>query len=136
MLMWGEPYGDCNLIQRLADSIRPLRTELPTSNQFINHFTPQDGEHSAADLSRAWIANLYPEMSDFLQAHRTFWETLFATPAYSRGYSRWGVKEVRLTIEHAEYLHWLFPKAKFIFLYRNPYKAYRSCRPWRNLYMR
>ena len=44
------------------------------------------------------------------------------------GKSRWGFKEVRLTIDHARYLKWLFPNAKFIFVYRNLFDAYRSWR--------
>jgi hypothetical protein len=42
------------------------------------------------------------------------------------GAVRWGLKSVRLTADHAWYLKWLFPLAKFLFLFRNPYDAYRS----------
>ncbi|MEO8487519.1 MAG: sulfotransferase, partial [Betaproteobacteria bacterium] len=42
------------------------------------------------------------------------------------GFERWGLKEVRLSIEHAAYLKWLFPRAKFLFLIRDPHACYRS----------
>ena len=47
-----------------------------------------------------------------------------------RGFDRWGVKEVRWDVEMASYLRWLFPDARFVFLVRNPFDAYRSYRQW------
>jgi hypothetical protein len=51
---------------------------------------------------------------------------MFAEPAKRAGAQYWGIKEVRLGSDHCAYIRWLFPKAKFIFLYRNPLDAYRS----------
>ena len=48
------------------------------------------------------------------------------SPSRRGGAARWGIKEVRLGSEYAFYLRWLYPKAKFLFLYRNPLDAYRS----------
>ncbi len=72
------------------------------------------------------MANLYPEPAQFFDAHLRFFETLFAEPARRVGAANWGLKEVRLTADHACYLKWLFPRAKLLFLYRSPYDAYRS----------
>jgi hypothetical protein len=60
------------------------------------------------------------------RGHRALFDSMFADPAKRAGASRWGIKEVRLGIEHAYYLRWLYPKARFLFLYRNPLYAYRS----------
>ena len=51
---------------------------------------------------------------------------MFAEPARRAGATSWGIKEVRLGAEHAFFLRWLYPRARFIFLYRNPLDAYRS----------
>ncbi len=51
---------------------------------------------------------------------------MFSEPARRAGVPRWGIKEVRLGIEHGFYLRWLYPKARFLVLYRNPLDAYRS----------
>ena len=131
-ILWGEPFANCNLIPDLANSLRPLNESYPSSNDVI---TTGDFDSTDTPLSNRWTANLYPGMEDLMGAHRQFFETLFGEPAYRRNYAGWGLKEVRLSIEHALYLKWLFPNAKFVFLYRNPYKAYRSCRSWPNLFM-
>jgi hypothetical protein len=49
-----------------------------------------------------------------------------AEPARQRGFARWGFKEVRLGATEATFLHWLYPRAKFVLLSRHPYDAYRS----------
>lgn len=51
-----------------------------------------------------------------------------------RGFARWGLKDVRLTIEDAYFLRWLYPQDRFVFLCRNPYTAYRSYRLDRSWY--
>src|SRR6185312_1965624 len=59
-------------------------------------------------------------------AHQAYFARLFAEPARRNGAERWGIKEVRLDCDHAFYLRWLFPRARFLFLIRNPYFAWRS----------
>jgi hypothetical protein len=75
---------------------------------------------------RGFIANLYPPPERLLDAHLAMFDRLFAQPARAAGAERWGLKETRLSADHAAYLKWLFPRAKFLFLVRNPYDAYRS----------
>jgi hypothetical protein len=77
---------------------------------------------------------MYPPMADFLGAHVAYFTRLFVQPAEVAPGVRWGLKEIGLTVDHACYLQWLFPKARCIFLYRNPYDAYRSYRRWRDWY--
>lgn len=120
-LIWGEPYAHCGLIPKLADSLLAFNESWPPQAYFV------DGD-AQRDLARTWTANLYPDRQHLWTAHREFFMKLFAEPAYSAGYARWGIKEVRLDASHAAYLQWLFPSAQFIFLVRNPYSAWRSYR--------
>jgi glycosyltransferase involved in cell wall biosynthesis len=117
--LWGEPFGHATLIDLLADPIRCFTERWPESHHF--HF----GEDTDT-LSKSFIANLYPPISDLLRAHQSYFSRLFAEPARRNGAIRWGLKEVRLDCDHAFYLRWLFPRARFLFLIRNPYDAWRS----------
>jgi hypothetical protein len=128
VLIWGEPYDECGLIQALAESMRAFRPGWPPQEYFYNGTPPNQ-------LSGEWIANLFPSLEDWRRGQRALFDTLFAEPAKRAGVARWGIKEVRLGAEHCAYLQWLYPKARFVFLYRNPLDAYRSyCRYGRNWY--
>ena len=128
VLMWGEPYDECGMIQALANTLQAFRSGWPPEEYYYDG-TPPD------KLSGEWIANLFPSPEDLRKSHRAFFDTLFAEPAMRAGAERWGIKEVRFGAEHCAYLRWLYPKARFIFLYRNPFSAYRSyCRYGRSWY--
>ena len=118
-LVWGEPYNVCGLIQHLAQTAIPFREDWPPPRYYYDTAAP-------AHLKEEWIANLYPPLHDLWRGHRALFDSMFAEPARRAGASRWGIKEVRLGIEHAYYLRWLYPKARFLFLYRNPLASYRS----------
>ncbi|MDH4132045.1 MAG: sulfotransferase, partial [Gemmatimonadota bacterium] len=132
ILMWGEPYANCDLLGHLASSLRIFRADYPTDDWFVERGLAGGRE----GLSEQWIANLYPEARDLIGAHRELFRTLYGEPARRHGYQRWGLKEVRYGIEHARYLRFLFPNARFLFLYRSPYDSWRSYRIWRNWYYR
>lgn len=119
VLIWGEPYDECGMIQALADSMKAFRADWPPAEYYYDGTPP-------ADLSGNWIANLFPSLEDLRKGHRAFFDVMFSEPSKRGGAARWGIKEVRLGSEHALYLRWLYPKAKFLFLYRNPLDAYRS----------
>ena len=123
--VWGEPYGHAALIDSLAEPIRCFRDDWPEP-----HFIYQG--QTADVLKQQFIANLYPPPETLLSAHLAFFDALFVRPARDAGSSRWGLKEVRLTIDHAQFLRWLFPKSKIVYLVRNPYDAYRSLAARRN----
>lgn len=128
VLLWGEPYSHTAVIQSLAGQLKAFTQNWPWDEFFArSHDRP-------GDFSQEWIANLYPPLEDFIGAHVGYLEKLFLGPAFAYGKTRWGLKEVKLGIDHALYLHWLFPNAKFIFLIRDPYDAYGSYRKWRNWY--
>lgn len=128
LLMWGEPYDECGMIQSLACSLQAIRHDWPPQDYYYDGTPP-------GQLSGNWIANLFPSAEDLRLSHRALFDTLFAEPAKRAGATRWGIKEVRLGIEHGAYLRWLYPNAKFVFLYRNPLHAYQSyCRYGRSWY--
>jgi len=120
-LIWGEPYDECGMIQALSECFKAFRPDWPPHDYYYNGALPKQ-------LSGDWIANLFPLPQDLRKSHRAFFDTMFAEPAKRAGAERWGIKEVRLGSEQCAYLHWLYPKAKFVFLYRNPLEAYRSYR--------
>jgi len=118
--IWGEPLDDCAIIPRLAISIAAITPKWPDGTYF-------SGDTSLSTLANKWIANLTPPISYLRSSHRALLQTWLGDSARVRyRVQRWGLKEVRLTIDHARYLKWLFPNARFIFIYRNPFHAYRS----------
>jgi hypothetical protein len=123
LLMWGEPFPHCNIHDGLVNQFRAFTSLWPPSPYFLSGM-------ELKDPSDTWVANLYPDVDDLLRAHRSFHRTLFAEPAHRAGWKRWGLKEVRFTIDHATYLRLLYPKCKIILLYRNPYDAYLSYSHW------
>ena len=128
VLIWGEPYDECGLIQALAESMKAFRPGWPPQEYFYDGTPPNQ-------LSGEWIANLFPSLEDWRKGQRVLFDTMFAAPAKRAGAARWGIKEVRLDAEHCAYLRWLYPNARFVFLYRNPLEAYRSyCRYGRSWY--
>jgi hypothetical protein len=128
VLIWGEPYDECGLIQALADSMKAFRPGWPPQEYFYDGTPPNQ-------LSGEWIANLFPSLEDWRKGQRALFDTMFAAPARQASAVRWGIKEVRLSTEHCAYLRWLYPKASFVLLYRNPLEAYRSyCRYGRSWY--
>jgi hypothetical protein len=128
VLIWGEPYDECGPIQAMADTLKAFRPDWPPAEYYYDGTPP-------GQLTGSWVANLFPAPDALWRAHRAFHDTLFDAPASQAGAARWGIKEVRLGIEHARYLRWLYPKARFVLLYRHPLDAYRSyCRYGRSWY--
>lgn len=119
VLVWGEPYDECGLVQGLAETAKAFREGWPMNEYFLDD-VPLD------ELPESWVANLFPSVADWRAGHRALFETLFAEPARRAGAQRWGIKEVRLSADHAHYLKWLYPGARFLFLTRNPLEAYSS----------
>ena len=128
VLIWGEPYDECGPVQAMAETMKAFRPDWPPSDYFYDGTPP-------GQLTGSWVANLFPAPDALWAAHRQYFDTLFDAPATGAGAARWGIKEVRLDIEHARYLKWLYPNARFVFLYRNPLEAYSSyCRYGRSWY--
>ncbi len=121
ILLWGEPHDHAVPIARMAQMIAPISDRWPRSS----YYQPLDNEQP---LNEQWIANLSPPIVALQDAHRRFFEAWLRDPAAAHGRLRWGLKDVRSTADHARYLRWLFPGAKFVFLVRDVLNSYRSCR--------
>jgi glycosyltransferase involved in cell wall biosynthesis len=130
--IWSEPFGQARMIDSLADQLRSFTDRWPDAH------LANSGEDGGT-LNKSSSADLYPSTSDLLRAHQCFFNRLFAEPARRSGAERWGLSEVRLDCDVAFYLKWLFPRAKFLFLIRNPYDTWRSlaalaAKGWKSYY--
>ena len=119
ILMWGEPYQESGLVQNLAAATQAFRTDWPKPKWFHRDTRP-------SLLAADWVANLFPSPEDWRRGQRALFDVAFSKPAIRSGATRWGIKEVRWTSDHARYLRWLYPRCRLVFLYRNPLAAYQS----------
>lgn len=126
ILVWGEPYSHARIISHLADGVSAITDTWPREDWFVDRY-------DLSEVSTTFVANMYPSVQDLQQACLSYMKILLEEPARQRGFQYWGLKDVRLTIEDAHFIKWLFPKAKFVFLCRHPcnaYKSYRADRSW------
>ena len=129
ILMWGEPFADSSIIQNLHTTTKPF---LDQQTQYAwNYFTPsrmekQQKDKWMASMSKEWIANFYPDIADLKSSYRVMLDHLFFESAKKEGFDRFGIKFVRLTVEHVQFLQWIYPDARIVFLTRNPYDAWNS----------
>jgi len=126
ILVWGEPYGPMELWASLSRCLEWVSEEQLGSRLFL--------DDDLGELSDKFVANLYPDPENLRLSFQRLAYDLLGAPAKRAGYTRWGMKEVRLDAADALMLHWLFPRARFLFLVRNPFEAYASMRPmkmWR-----
>ena len=121
ILLWGEPFAHSNIHDNLLNQFRAFTRDWPPDGFFLSNM-------QINSISDAWTANLYPDVAHLLEAHRSFYRRLFADPAIQVGRRNWGIKEVRLNIDHALYLRALYPECKIVLLCRHPYDAYLSYR--------
>ena len=129
VLMWGEPFASSSIIQNLHQTTRPFLD--PFTKIAWNAFTPTRMPEQNRELIRKspgtqWIANLYPDIAELKSSYRVMLDRLFFEPAQKEGYDRFGIKFVRLTVEHVEFLQWMYPDARIVFLTRNPYDCWNS----------
>ena len=124
--VWGEPYGDAGIIPHLFQSAKGLlRKDWPSINHFLDPAEPGLA-HVIAEPHKYWIANTYPAPQHMRAAYRSMLDTLFFYSAQEMGKERFGIKEVRYDGFMAQFLQWIYPDARFVFLLRNPYDAWSS----------
>ena len=92
IIVWGEAYARCGLIQKLSAATQALSSTYPHAD----HFT----DIGTADLQDMWIANLFPPPADMKAAYRAAMDAFLSRPATRAGHSRFGLKEVRLDADH------------------------------------
>ena len=121
ILIWGEPLGNMGLLTHIAHTLCLIESgRWPPQDAWISEtFTP-------GALADTWIANFYPPAADLRRGLQRLLFEWLGRPAHTRGYARWGFKEVRLGACEALLLAWLFPRARFVVLIRDPCDAYRS----------
>lgn len=123
VLIWGEPYTEGAVVQRLAETLTFLD---PVAGRFHGQLLPDDGELPPPDV---WTANMTPPLSHLVAAQRAMLDRLWAVPAQQHGCPRWGVKEVVWGREVIDLLAVLYPGASFLLLVRDPLTQWRSYRP-------
>ncbi|MDD9939434.1 MAG: sulfotransferase [Myxococcales bacterium] len=125
VLIWGEPYGGAGLIPMLSRATAVLNEGWPLEA----HFPPRQ---VFENLAEHWVANLYPPPQHLKQGLRALFDHWLHSPARAQGYERFGLKEVRLGVTEARMLAWLYPDARFVFLVRDPLRAWASAKgePW------
>lgn len=121
ILVWGEPLGHMTLLGRMIESLPAISDDWPYPDHWLSQ-RPQ------VDLVREWVANLAPDPGHLKAAWRAFLDAWLAAPARQRGFTRWGVKEVRWTPAEAVLLRWLYPQAHILVLVRHPLTTYQSLR--------
>lgn len=129
VLLWGEPIGEMAMLSGITEMLGRLATIRELKVYSAN-------EAAFSSLATSWIATLYPPGENLRRGLRALLNGWLADPARERGFDRWGFKEVRLGAAEATLLHWLYPKAKFLLLSRNPYDCYRSLADagWHHVY--
>jgi len=128
VLMWGEPYGRAGVIPAMTRSAMTLRSSRSETDQGWPRPAHFATDEVYEQLSEHWIANLYPPPAAFKAGFHAQLDTLLGQPARERGFSRWGMKEVRLHGMDAQFLHWVYPNARFLFMLRNPWDAWASAK--------
>jgi hypothetical protein len=129
LLMWGEPFANSSIIQNLQVTTKPFLD--PQTQYAWRYFTPTrlepvQRERMMGAMDREWIANFYPDIAELKASYRAMLDHLFSGSAKKEGYQRFGGKFVRLNVEHVQFLQWIYPDARIVFLTRNPYDAWNS----------
>lgn len=119
LLVWGEPLGHLAFVSQLMRPLRGFTESWPPSDHWLSHL-------DNVDLTRDWVANMTPDAGHLKAACRAFVDRWLAEPARARGFSRWGVKEVRWSAEEAIFLRWLYPDSRFVLTVRHPVNTYLS----------
>ena len=115
--IWGENRGICSALDRAASTVAGFEGL---------------SRHGAVEFTKAgtngWIAMLNPPHAWFMSSMAVMLDLYFGEPVRRGGKRRWGFKEVRHGAETADFLASLFPKAKFLFLVRDPTACLASAR--------
>jgi hypothetical protein len=121
VIVWGEPYARCELVQNLSESAKALNGSYPHPGHLPDLKT-------LGPIEDQWIANLFPPPGDLRHGFRAALDAVLARPAFREGYARFGLKEVRLNADHGRFLQWIYPDARFLAIIRNPWDAWRSAK--------
>jgi len=117
VMIWGENRG---LVGHLAEGLGAVES--------LQKWSERHRTLHAERGANAWIALLNPPVSELMHGLRDLLLRYYAAPSLEEGATRWGFKEVRYDASVAEFLHQLFPEARFLFLVRHPSDCLASAR--------
>ena len=129
LIMWGEPFASCAVIQNLYNTTRSFiepYSRLAWPQFTLSRMKEEERDTLINSMGRQWIANLYPDIRDLKESYRLMLDRIFYQSAQKEGFERFGIKFVRLTVEHVQFLQWIYPDARIVFLTRNPYDSWNS----------
>lgn len=115
-LIWGEPIDARMFVNRLAEALS--NPDLPPEAWI--------GDRPTEDLARQWVTFLWPDPADLRAGLRALFDVWLAQPARRRGFSNWGLKEVRWSGVDLLLLRWLYPRSHVLLIIRDPVEAYDS----------
>ncbi len=116
LLVWGEP--------QLLSYLRQVFT---VGEKYFSESQWIRDEVNIKPIHDCWIPTLTPDSSDLIEALQLMFERTYLVPALQKGRRRWGFKEVReAAVANASMMKKLFPDAKIVFHYRDPYDTYAS----------
>ncbi len=129
-LIWGESGG---ALKCFAEAARRYEQMLGPGNIRYEYGFGGNGDEEFKQFEKSgkngvhtWIACINPPEQIIKDALRKTLEDIYAETARRMGYQRWGVKEVVAGTDTARLLMELYPKAKFVFLVRNPFACILS----------
>lgn len=118
--IWGEHGGSLKHLFQ-------FQKDLATWQQSNGLAAAREVEQFGID---SFIANLSPDKSASDAACQTMLRALFSADPAGNAALRWGFKEVRYGADFAKFLLDLFPRARVIFLVRDPIDVARSLAAW------
>ena len=104
LLMWGEPHGRMGILSRMGDMLASFDRSIAPESVVL--------KSRPGAISGEWIANLYPRTSVIRQALQSMIYEWLGQPDKGLGYTRWGMKEVRLGYDEAALLLLAFSQGK------------------------
>lgn len=115
VFIWGEP--------------RFLRLSMILHQKMAE--TASSAHRAGSDIRKidvgTWIPTIYPDSKEINSAVRALFTNLYLRPLKKTKFKRWGFKEVADNAgQLVEFMHSLYPGARFVFLTRHPMETYRS----------
>jgi hypothetical protein len=121
ILIWGEPLERMLLVNQFTEAVAMVDAIWPMTSSWITNI-------ANTDLTRDWVASLYPDPGRLRAGMRAMMDAWLAAPARDRGHARWGAKEVQWSGADGLLLRWLYPNCRFLVIARHPVSAYYSLR--------
>ena len=117
--LWAQPYGEADPLDGVTRLFRHLRADWPRSSDLAEDAPP---------------ATRQPPLQSLVDATLAYLLTLLRDPGAAGGARPWGLLEFRHSVDMAHCLRWLFPRARIVFLIRDPYAGYAASQAMGTLY--